>query len=410
MERDAAWDRVLNAVFLGIAIFWLTKVDKLFYLAYMGKKLNIQKISQSMDEKGLNQAGLAQSLGVSRTIVSAWFKGRKFPRPDKLLKLGLELGLPFQDLVEKSVTASEPIVAFRKKGRRKTTDFHIENAKEIGQLLDVLAPYLPFEGLFQPPSLNAPKLDYSYIQKAAQRIRSEIKVKDGEPIAFEQMIGKLNNFEVVLIPVFHGRREHHENALHIFLPTSKTTWIFLNLDSNLHDFKFWMAHELGHVLSPSLTGDSAEDFADIFAQAFLFPEVQAKGAYMSLKRLRSSRSKIREIIRLADSLKISPITVYKAINEYAAASGLVELNLEPDIYAATTNFNKKYPNVSEILFDGKLCSASDYIKKTKELFGSPFFEALRVYLSENEKSGGFIQSILDCSILDAKEIHAELIQ
>ncbi|MES0447464.1 MAG: helix-turn-helix transcriptional regulator, partial [Desulfobacterales bacterium] len=99
----------------------MTKVDKLFYLVAMEKKLNIQKISQSMDEKGLNQAGLAQSLGVSRTIVSAWFKGRKFPRPDKLLKLGLELGLPFQDLVEKSVTASEPIVAFRKKGRHKTT-------------------------------------------------------------------------------------------------------------------------------------------------------------------------------------------------------------------------------------------------------------------------------------------------
>ena len=35
---------------------------------------------------------------------------------------------------------------------------------------------------------------------------------------------------------------------------------------------------------------------------------------------------------------------------------------------------------------------------------------VRVYLSENEKSGGFIQLILDCSILDAKEIHAELIQ
>jgi transcriptional regulator with XRE-family HTH domain len=408
--RDAAWDRVLDAVFLGIAVFWLTKVDRLFYLIFMGKKLNIQKISQSMDEKGLNQAGLAQSLGVSRTIVSAWFKGRKFPRPDKLLKLGLELGLPFQDLVKISITASEPIVAFRKKGRHKTTDSLIENAKEIGQLLDVLAPYLPFEGLFQPPFLKEPKLDYSYIQKAAQRIRSEIKVKNGEPIAFEQIIAKLNTFEVVLIPVFHGRREHHENALHIFLPTSKTTWIFLNLDSNLHDFKFWMAHELGHVLSPSLTGDSAEDFADLYAQALLFPELQAKWAYMSLKRLRSSRSMIREIISLADSFKISLITVYKAINEYAADSGLVELNLEPDIYAATTNFNKKYPNVSEILFEGKLCSASDYIKKTKELFGSPFFEALRVYLSENEKSGGFIQSILDCSILDAKEIHAELIQ
>lgn len=382
----------------------------MFYLIYMKKKLNIQKISQSMDEKGYNQTALSKNLGVSRTIVSAWFKGRKFPRPDKLLKLGLELGLPFQDLVIKSVTASEPIVAFRKKGRRKTTDLHIENAKEIGQLLDLLAPYLPFEGLFEPPSLKTPKLDYSYIQKAAQRIRSEIKVKDSELIEFEQMIGKLNNFEVVLIPVFHGKCEHHENALHIFLPTSKTTWIFLNLDSNLHDFKFWMAHELGHVLSPSLTGDSAEDFADIFAQALLFPEIQAKRAYMSLKRLRSSRSRMREIIKLAGSLTISPITVYKAINDFATASGLVELNLEPDIYAVTTNFNKNYPNVSEILFDEKPCSASDYINKTKELFGSPFFEALRVYLSENEKSSGFIQSILNCSIIDAKEIHAELIQ
>ncbi len=100
---------------------------------------------------------------------------------------------------------------------------------------------------------------------------------------------------------------------------------------------------MGHVLSPSLMGDSAEDFADIYAQALLFPEMQAKRAYMSLKRLRSSRSMIREIIRLADAFKISPITVYKAINEYAAASGLVELRLEPDIYAATTNFNKKIP-------------------------------------------------------------------
>ena len=382
----------------------------MFYLIYMEKKLNIQRINQSMDEKGYNQAALSQNLGVSRTIVSAWFKGRKFPRPDKLLKLGLELGLPFQDLVIKSITASEPIVAFRKKGRRKTTDLHIENAKEIGQLLDLLAPYLPFEDLFEPPSLKTPKLDYSYIQKAAQRIRSEIKVKDYELIDFEPMIGKLNNFEVILVPVFHGKCEHHENALHIFLPTSKTTWIFLNLDSNLHDFKFWMAHELGHVLSPSVTGDSAEDFADIFAQALLFPGIQAKRAYMSLKRLRSSRSRIREIIKLADSLMISPITVYKAINDFATASGLVELNLEPDIYAVTTNFNKNYPNVSEVLFDEKPCSASDYIKKTKELFGSPFFEALRVYLSENEKSSGFIQSILICSILDAKEIHAELIQ
>lgn len=361
-----------------------------------------------MDELGLNQSRLAKEMGVSRTIVSSWFKGHKFPRPDKLLKLGVTLGLPFQDMVQKSVTATEPVVAFRKKGRRKTTDTHLALAKEIGRLLELLVPYLPFDRLFQPPVLKEPRLEYNYIQKAAARIRSEIDVKNGV-INFEQLIKKLNEFDVVLIPVFHGQKEHHENALHIHLPNSKTTWIYLNLDSNIYDFKFWMAHELGHVLSPNLTGESAEDFADAFAQALLFSWDQAEAAYLVLKRLRSTRTKINHILGLADSFIISPITIYKAINDYAAESSLEVFELEPDIYAVATNLNKKYPKVSEILNKGILFNASEYIKMSKKIFRSPFFEALRVYISENEKPAGFIQMVLDTSIFDAKEIHAELV-
>ena len=376
----------------------------------MEKQLNIKRIVEAMDERGLNQAKLAKDLGVSRTIVSSWFKGRKFPRPAKLLKLGVTLGLSFQDIIQKSVTASEPVVAFRKKGRRKTTDAHITNAKQMGQLLEHLVPYLPFDRLFQSPVLKEPKLEYNYIQKAAAKIRSEIGVENSTPIEFEQLIKKLNEFEVVLIPVFHGQKEHHENALHIYLPNSKTTWIYLNLDSNIHDFKFWMAHELGHVLWPSLTGEAAEDFADAFAQALLFPQERAKEAYKVMKRLRSTRSRIKNILSLADSFVISPITIYKAINDYAAEKSLEVFELEPDIYAAATHFNKKYQKVSEILNNGKLFNASEYIQMSNKKFYSPFFEALRVYLSENEKSAGFIQLILDASIFDAKEIHAELVR
>jgi len=376
----------------------------------MEKQLNIKQILETMDELGFNQARLAKDLGVSRTIVSSWFKGRKFPRPDKLLKLGVTLGLSFQDIVEKSVTASEPVVAFRKKGRRNTTDVHITNAKQMGQLLEHLVSYLPFDRLFQPPVLKEPKLEYNYIQKAAAKIRSEIGVENSAPIDFEQLIKKLNEFEVILIPVFHGQKEHHENALHIYLPNSKTAWIYLNLDSNIHDFKFWMAHELGHVLSPSLTGESAEDFADTFAQALLFPREEAESACAVLKRLRSTRTMIKHILGLADSFVISPITIYKAINNYAEEIGLDVFKLETDIYAVTTNFNKKYPNVSETLNKGEPFNASEYIRMSKKIFYSPFFEALRVYLSENEKSAGFIQLILDTSIFDAKEIHAELVR
>ncbi|MBU4317898.1 MAG: helix-turn-helix domain-containing protein, partial [Proteobacteria bacterium] len=105
----------------------------------MDKKLNIKRIAAAMDTFGLNQAGLSKKLEVSRTIVSAWFKGDKFPRPDKLLKLGITLSLSFQDLVEKTVTDNEPIVAFRKKATRKTKDIHLAQAKETGQLLELLA-------------------------------------------------------------------------------------------------------------------------------------------------------------------------------------------------------------------------------------------------------------------------------
>jgi len=110
-----------------------------------------------------------------------------------------------------------------------------------------------------------------------------------------------------------------------------------------------------------------------------------------------------------DSFIISPITIYKAINDYADGRGLELFELEPDIYAVTTNFNRKYPKVCEILNKGKLFNASEYIQMSKEIFYSPFFEALRVYISENEKPAGFIQMVLDTSILDAKEIHAELV-
>jgi len=54
-------------------------------------------------------------------------------------------------------------------------------------------------------------------------------------------------------------------------------------------------------------------------------------------------------------------------------------------------------------------SVAKYLDITKKVFHSPFFDTLRLYLSENEKSAGFIQSILDISLLDAKEIHAKLV-
>ena len=107
----------------------------------------------------------------------------------------------------------------------------------------------------------------------------------GEEIRFEHLIGFFNELQAVIIPVLWGNKENHENALHIYLPASMTTWIYLNLDCRIHDFKFWMAHELGHIHAPTLQSEAGEDFADAFAGALLVPHELAELEYEELQNL-----------------------------------------------------------------------------------------------------------------------------
>jgi Zn-dependent peptidase ImmA (M78 family) len=98
--------------------------------------------------------------------------------------------------------------------------------------------------------------------------------------------------------VMWGEKQNHKNALHILLPQEKVTFIFLNLDTRLEDFKFWMAHELAHVYTPDLAGtDEGEDFADAMAGALLFPKSLAETAYPQAVRQSTPAGEIRELQR-----------------------------------------------------------------------------------------------------------------
>ena len=141
----------------------------------MGKKLNFQRIELAMEGLGLNKAKLAKNLDVSRSIVTSWFKDEKFPRPDKLVKLGLMLRLPFEKLVIRQEL--EPVIAFRKKSTRKTKEEHIDRAKEMGRLLEKLVPYLPSTHLTAEPVLKNPIVDFRYIQDVASLVRKQMGAK-----------------------------------------------------------------------------------------------------------------------------------------------------------------------------------------------------------------------------------------
>jgi len=372
----------------------------------MTNTLNIEKLSSQAASRGHNQASIAKALEVSRETVSQWFKQEKYPRPDKLLKLARLLELSFADLVIKLPEPNEPVVAFRKKGAHKITPEYVEQAKDMGRVLEVLVPYLPFDDQVQPATLRKPASDYEYVHKAAQRIRKQIGIQEGDEIHFEKLIDFFGALHAVLIPVHWGHKDKHENALHIHLPESQTTWIYLNLDCKLHDFKFWMAHELGHVLAPQLQGDDGEDFAEAFAGALLIPRELAEAEYNRLSRFGNVGAQVNRVKDIAERLVISPVTVFMEINKFAAFSN--QPTLEFDIHGAAANFNKSFKPVSEALFGTKEPLASRYVACAKEDFHSPFFDILKKYLRSHHKSASFVQSTLNIPFIDAQNVYEEL--
>lgn len=380
----------------------------------MQKKLNTDKAQLAIDKAGMTQTAVAEALGVTKEAVSQWLLHKSFPRPNKLLQLGKLLNLSFDDLVIKEDPYT-PKVAFRKMRGTRTKSHHIEKAQEIGRFLRHLVPYLPFNTFEMPPVLKSPNCDYDYLRTVTAKVRADINLGRVECVDFTHLIRRFNELQAVVIPVIWGAKQRHENALHIYLPDSGSTWVYLNLDTNIHDFKFWMAHELGHCLSPDLEGDEAEDFADAFAASLLYPHELAERAYESIQLQPTPAAKISHVIDLANQLTISPWTVIGQVNKYAKSTGKPEILLSKVIFpGAVTNFNKGYKNLSEALFgDAELDlqgkpSARDYIEKVEGAFDTSFFDLLRKYLKEHNKGPGYVQTVLDLPRLDAQSIHAEL--
>jgi transcriptional regulator with XRE-family HTH domain len=370
----------------------------------MERKLNISAVSRRMDEIGLNRAAIARNLGVSRTIVSEWMDGAKFPRPDKLLRLARLLKLGYGDIVVAD-TLFEPVTAFRKKGNAVTRNHHIARARDMGHMLRPLVPCLPFELLSRPSSLIDPTPDYEYVQRAAQAVRSRLK-HDRVP-DFTDLVEFFHELHAVIVPELWGKKDTHENSLHIYLPDSMTTWVFFNLDSSVIDFKFWMAHELGHVKTPTLSGDDAEDFADRFAGALLFPYEKARSAHHDLSEIPGEKDKLSWILHKAEELLISPITILTQINAYAEHEGRETCTLQP-LYPATTKIKKRYHTQSEALFGTARPLARNYITTTSRIFATPFFDCLKKHIRESGKNHNYIQRIMNIPAVDALEIHRAL--
>jgi transcriptional regulator with XRE-family HTH domain len=373
----------------------------------MHKVIHSEKLKQALQARGWTQKDLATELDVTAQAVTNWMKGADFPRPDKLLKLATTLKLNFADLVVSSSAKDQPVIAFRKKGGAKTTDAHILKAMGMGSLLKPLVPFLP-ELRSLRVQIPSPTTQYDALQAVASEVRTRIGLGGQAVLSYQHLIGEFETNGAVIVPVLWGEKQNHKNALHILLPQEQVTFIFLNLDTRLEDFKFWMAHELAHVYTPDLAGkDTGEDFADALAGALLFPKSLAEVAYAQAARQGSAAGEIKELQRHAVAHSISLFSVFCEVNRYAKAQGLTSLrSKDTDIHAVRNNRRGKL--VSESLFAPAPPEPSAYVAAAQSVFRSAFFPALQRMIKSKGTGPGYLQQIMDIPMQDATALHGEL--
>jgi transcriptional regulator with XRE-family HTH domain len=372
----------------------------------MHKVIHSQSILAALASRGWNQEQLAAAIGESPQVVSHWLQGKHFPRPDKLLKLATTLALGFDQLVMPE--ANQPIIAFRKKAGAKTTDEHLVKARAMAALLKPLVDYLPQRRALHM-SLAHASTDYAPLQNAVAQVRARLGVGAQAALGYAHLVKEFKDNDALLIPTLWGEKQNHKNALHILLPDQRVTFVYLNLDTHLEDFKFWMAHELAHVYTPELAGSNAgEDFADAFAGALLFPQACAEVAYAQAAQARGRQAIVDALLAHAGNHEISLYTVFRQAQDFAEARGLKPLPLsDAEVHAVRSN--QRQGLVSEAFFKPQPPHAEGLIALTANLFSSDFFIALKTLLLERGTGPGYVQQILDMGLQDATALHRSLV-
>ncbi|MFA7288561.1 MAG: helix-turn-helix domain-containing protein [Melioribacteraceae bacterium] len=374
-------------------------------------KLNINNITTQQRELGYNQTSIADKLGVSRESVSQWFSGDNFPRARHLLKLGEILQLTYSDLVNETSDGYEPIFAFSAAHKYRHTEEDKQKVTDIGYALEKLIPYLigDMQNRSFKNTLLSPKNDIEYIEqivivlKKKYQIVSHVAIKDIDKI--------LRDYNAHLVPVLWGSEDNTSNGIHIKLPESGTDWIYINLDSFIYDFKFWILHELAHLLSPDFQPiEESEDFANNFAAEFLFSIKDAKIFYDEIVELNIDDVKIR-LFDKGMELLISPYTIYKQVNKYLELNKLQKYDI-PEVVNSFMNYlpgdHKK--TVAEMFIQKVNSSAKEYLTLIETEFDDLFVNALMSYYRNEKFSIGFIRNIFHISLQDAQNIFDEIVK
>ncbi|WP_413458335.1 helix-turn-helix domain-containing protein [Herbaspirillum huttiense] len=367
--------------------------------------LNIPLIQQSMQQRGLTRTALATACEVSKEAVSNWLSGQSLPRPRKLLRLAEILHIEVTQLMAPD---DEPVIAFRTTGGQHASDAAREAAVTAAEHLQELLPHLPHPRLFSPAVLDSPSLEEAYLLEATRQVRDRLGLADDAPVQRAELLSLVRDFGAIMVPVYWNRQRHgHENALSIYLPRSKTTWVFVNLHASIGSFNAWLAHELGHCYTlHRLSAEEGELFAERFAQALLFPPAAAARAAAELATV-SGDEALRLLAWYAGKYEVPMPTIVARVDLWLAQQGRKVSGFKRKLRGCDVHGEGRQEtlSVSTVLFGAQQLPAEHYIRTTSDFFRTPVFEALACW--QRRQGGGspaFVASALNVDIGQAVEI------
>lgn len=368
--------------------------------------LDTKLIRSTLKKLGLSQANLATKCGVSKEAVSNWLSGESIPRARKALALADALKLSLDEIFSIENDASkEPVIAYRTRNNRAPSLAAQTAGEEIGRHLKQLLPLTGSNSVFSPRHLVNPRLDDDYIAKIASATREQLGLTDIEPVTHNHLINLFHEFGAFLVPVFWGEdKDGHENAMSVYLPDSKSSWVLFNLGCRLDDFNYWLSHEFAHCLTlHTLQGDEGEKFSEKFAQALLFPEKIAEEALIAAS---NSKAPLKVARSIAGAHNVSVVTVIKAINRIAKLRGEVAPKLEtPAFYAKWKSEKSSKPTVAKGLFGIDNLNLEDAIRNSEKHFHTPIFHAIAKWQKiQGGRSPAFISSALNLDLNTAIEM------
>ena len=195
-----------------------------------------------------------------------------------------------------------------------------------------------------------------------------------------------------------GRCEEFCNALEITDNNTKITFLFINLNSRTEDFKFWLLHEIFHIL-----GFKDESSADFLAGEVLFSKSNALQLLENING-KDNTSQAKQIITYAKQLGISTYTIHKTLASIIKKTAS-NVNLVPYNKIAIINNNA---SVDYYLGEDEI-TAKEYFRKCKIEFNSNFFEYVAEYIKDNQDTTPhFVRKLLNIAMEDAVEIFKAL--